>query len=93
MRKNIEQDRQRAIQRFLDGESPVSIWTSLGYSKQWFYRWLDRWRQEEDNWACERSRRPHTFPQRTAIEVEEIVKWVRLELYNQAVFCGAQAIR
>jgi transposase InsO family protein len=93
MSKKLERDRQAAIQRFLDGESPVSIWTTLGYSKPWFYRWLDRWREEGADWVCERSRRPHTFPQRTAIEVEEIVKLVRLELYNQGVFCGAQAIR
>lgn len=29
----------------------------------------------------------------TRAEIEEIVKMVRLSLYNQAMFCGAQAIR
>jgi hypothetical protein len=93
MGKKPASDRQAAIQRSVDGESPVNIWASLGYSKQWFYRWLKRWQEEDPNWACERSHRPHTFPQRTALEVEEIVNLVRWELYNQGVFCGAQAIR
>jgi transposase InsO family protein len=33
------------------------------------------------------------MPRRTPIEIEEIVKLVRLNLYNQDLFCGAQAIR
>ncbi len=47
MRKKLASDRQAAIRRYLDGESPVNIWTSLGYSKQWLYRWLKRWKQED----------------------------------------------
>jgi hypothetical protein len=34
-----------------------------------------------------------TNPGYTPDEFEEIVKMVRLSLYNRAVFCGAQAIR
>lgn len=93
MGRTLIDDRQAAIRRYLAGENPVNIWTSLGYSKQWFYRWLKRWQENDPEWACERSHRPHTFPQRTSSEVEEIVELVRLELYNQGVFCGAQAIR
>jgi transposase InsO family protein len=32
------------------------------------------------------------MPYRTAAEIEEIIKMVRLNLYNQDLFCGAQAI-
>jgi len=30
--------RQSAINRFVAGESPESIWSSLGRSKAWFYK-------------------------------------------------------
>ena len=36
---------------------------------------------------------PRQQPHWTTAVLEEQVKFVRLELYNQAVFCGAQAIR
>lgn len=93
MNPTLEADRQTAVRRYWSGESPVSIWTSLGYSKQWFYRWLERSQEGDAAWYEERSRRPHGCPQRTGLEIEEIVKLVRLQLYNQGVFCGAQAIR
>ncbi|MEN6320326.1 MAG: IS481 family transposase, partial [Syntrophaceae bacterium] len=37
-------------------------------------------------------RRPLSTPTHTPAEIEEIVKMVRLNLYNQDLFCGAQAI-
>ena len=37
--------------------------------------------------------RPLNSPTRTPPEIEEIVKLVRLNLYNQELFSGAQAIR
>jgi putative transposase len=39
------------------------------------------------------SRCPHTQPNRTPAEIEKIVQCIRLELYNRAQFCGAQAMR
>jgi len=38
-------------------------------------------------------KRPVHAANRTPFEIEEIVKLVRLSLYNQDLFCGAQAIR
>jgi len=43
-------------------------------------------------WCEDRSCRPFAKPTRTLSEIEEIVKMVRLSLYNQDLFCGAQAI-
>lgn len=43
-------------------------------------------------WFQDRSRKPLSTPHRTPVEIEEIVKLVRLNLYNQDLFCGAQAI-
>jgi hypothetical protein len=40
----------------------------------------------------EKPRRRLHFPDRTSGEIEKAVKMVRLELYNQDLFCGSQAI-
>jgi putative transposase len=92
MGDKIKQHRILAVQRFKNGESPESICTSLGKSKVWLYKWIKRYSGEETLWCEDRSRRPLSTPLHTPAEVEEIVKMVRLNLYNQDLFCGAQAI-
>jgi hypothetical protein len=81
-----------AVQRFKAGESPEFICSSLGKSKFWLYKWVKRYRKDDSSWFEDRSRRPLSNPHRTPIEIEQIVKMVRLNLYNQDLFCGAQAI-
>ena len=88
----IKQHRIQAVQRFRKGESPESICTSFGKSRVWLYKWIKRYSGEEPSWCEDRSRRPLSTPLHTPAEVEEIVKMVRLNLYNQELFCGAQAI-
>ncbi|MEK6704926.1 MAG: helix-turn-helix domain-containing protein [Bdellovibrionota bacterium] len=92
MEDETKQIRALAVQRFRNGETPESICTSLGKSRSWLYKWVVR--QDEDNpgWNEDRSRSPQSSPYRTAAEIEEIVKIVRLSLYNKGLFCGAQAI-
>jgi len=92
MEDEIKQHRILAVQRFKNGESPESICTSLGKSKSWLYKWIGRHLENNDSWSESRSRRPLTVSSYTSAEVEEIVKMVRLNLYNQDLFCGAQAI-
>ncbi len=93
MTNEEERDRQMAIQRYLGGERPVVIWTSMGHSESWFHKWVQRFRAGGPTWYRERSRRPRASPRRTSQEIEEVVKLERLHLYNQGLFCGAQAIR
>jgi len=92
MGDKIKQHRILAVQRFKNGESPESICTSLGKSRVWLYKWIKRYSGEEPSWCEDRSRRPFSMPLHMPSEVEEIVKMVRLNLYNQDLFCGAQAI-
>ena len=91
MEDEIKQLRALAVQRFKNGESPESICTSLGKSRFWLYKWINR-HSDESSWCEDRSRRPLVVPNQTPTEIEEIVKMVRLNLYNQDLFCGAQAI-
>src|SRR5712691_4735539 len=88
-----EDDRRRAIRRYLSGEKAAAICASMGYSRVWLYKWRKRSHATSEEWWGEQSRRPRAVPTRTAREIEEIVTVVRLSLYNRDLFCGAQAIR
>ena len=92
MENGIKQLRILAVQRFKNGESPGSICTSLGKSKVWLYKWIKRYSEEDPSWYEDRTRRPLSTPMHTPVEIKEIVKMVRLNLYNKDLFCGAQAI-
>jgi putative transposase len=88
-----EARRQRAVERLRRGEAFTVVCLSEGVSRRWLYKWWARYSRDTAAWFQDDSRRPHTQPGRTPAEIEEIVQLVRLELYNQAQFCGAQAIR
>jgi putative transposase len=88
----IQQQRTWAVQRFINGEKPESICVSLSCSKTWLYKWVNRFLEGDPFWVESRSQRPLVTPTRTPPEIEEIVKLVRLNLYNRDLFCGAQAI-
>jgi transposase InsO family protein len=89
----LRKERARAVHRLIEGETPQAICASLKRSKAWLYKWLERYLTGEENWNQGHTHRPSTFPRRTSSETEELVKMIRLNLYNRDVFCGAQAIR
>lgn len=93
MKDDIQKYRILAVKRFLNGEKPSSICVSLGRSRSWLYKWVNRYVDGDNSWSESQSRRPLSNPTHTSFEVEEIVKMVRLNLYNRDLFCGAQAIR
>jgi len=86
-------DRKRAVTRYQRGESPSAICASMGYSRDWLYKWIDRFDAADPTWAEERSRRPATSPSRATDATERAVLTVRHALVSSGVFCGAQAIR
>jgi transposase-like protein len=92
MKDEIERERVRAVQRFLKGEKPESICASLGRSTVWLYKWVKRHVEGDESWSASKSKRPVNSAHRTPAEIEEIVKMIRLNLHNQDLFCGAQAI-
>lgn len=94
MKQKQRRDRQLAVQRYLKGEGLSAIAKSLGYSRRWVYKWVARYHAEEATaeWYAEQSRSPHHNPRQLAVEIVEAVKLARLHLYNQGLFCGAQAI-
>jgi transposase InsO family protein len=92
MEDEIKKHRALAVQRFMNGERPESICTSLSKSRFWLYKWVKRYSNSDASWCEDRSRRPCVTPNHTSAEIEEIVKLIRLSLYNKGLFCGAQAI-
>lgn len=93
MSERQERARRRAVERYLSGENPKSIYTSLGYSHRWFFKWIERYQEGDSEWFCERSRRPAGNARATTDEVEQFVVAVRLVLHDEGLFAGAQAIR
>jgi len=95
MKKNAKHDRVLAIKRYLNGEKPATIARSLGYSRKWIYKWVERYESGDDDsdWCQNQTSAPHSNPCKLSKEMVDAVKLVRLSLYNEGVFCGAQAIR
>ena len=87
-----EKQRVLAVRRFLAGEKPEAICSSLGRSRSWLYKWVQRHSELNNTWHNNLPKKPANVANRTPPEIEEIVKLVRLNLYNQDLFCGAQAI-
>ena len=80
----MEQElRKTAIERYLKGESPKSIYTDLKRSKNWFFKWLRRYKSGEPNWYQDKSRAPVKRPTEiSAVERQRIIS-VRTHLEAQ----------
>ena len=88
----MERKRILAVERFVKGEDPSVICTSLGRSKRWLYKWIKRYREYGESWPEEHSRRPLSNPRHIRSDIEEIVRTIRTSLFGKDLFCGAQAI-
>jgi transposase len=80
---NIKALREKAIKRYLNGESPKDIYQSLGTGKTWFFKWLKRYRVDGKDWAKDHSRRPHQSPKRISKKMEQMVTDSRKKLENK----------
>jgi transposase InsO family protein len=93
MKKKILKQRTSAVQRYLAGEDPQKICASLGKTTRWLYKWAARHIPDDPTWFEDQSRRPFSSPFRTPAEIEQIVEFVRWNLYNKDLFCGDLAIQ
>ena len=86
--------RKQAVNRYLKGESPKSIYTDLHRSKNWFFKWLKRYQTGDSNWYKGRSRAPKRMPTATSeLEKQRIIS-VRSHLESQKFAqIGASAIK
>lgn len=59
----MEQDlRKKAINLYLKGATPKSIYSELNRSKNWFFKWLKRYQTGEPDWYKDKSRAPKRQP-------------------------------
>jgi len=86
--------RMQAIQRYLQGEKPKSIYTDLQRPKKWFFKWLKRYQGGDRDWYKDRSRAPLHSPGRIAgVDQQRIVE-VRKRLESETFAqTGASAIK
>ena len=93
-KRKEQRDRKLAIDRYLNGEQVTTIARSMGYSRQWVHKWIQRHEGSDDgsDWQQSRPTNPESSPRQLTKEIVEAIKMMRLSLYNKGLFCGAQAI-
>lgn len=74
------------------GVSVKELCRQLGISRDSFYRYRRRFREEGPGGLAPRSRRPHKSPNQTSPETEDLIVRVRKELAQLGVDHGAQTI-
>ena len=57
-----QEQRKKAINRYLKGESPKTIYNDLKRSKYWFFKWLKRYQAGEPEWYKDKSKAPLNRP-------------------------------
>ena len=89
-----QKTRKQAIERYIKGESPKSIYTDLNRSKNWFFKWLRRYKTGNNDWHKSRSRSPKRMPSAIGeVEKQRIIS-VRTQLESQKFAqIGASAIK
>jgi transposase InsO family protein len=69
--------RRLAIWRFEQGDPPQQIWTRLGRSRRWFFKWLARYRAEGSAALAGRSRAHRSHPASVSETVRAKVRAAR----------------
>jgi putative transposase len=78
-----EETRRKAIERYLGGESPKSIYEDLKRTKQWFFKWLRRYQSGDPYWCKSKSRAPVHRPFQIDETRREQIISVRKHLESQ----------
>jgi hypothetical protein len=89
-----QKNRKEAIERYLNGEAPISIYTDLGRSRYWFFKWLKRYKTGDIHWYKDKSKAPKRSPTAiNAIDKQRII-YTRRQLESQKFAqTGASAIK
>jgi len=79
-----EELRKETVRRHvLSGETPKSVYTSLGRSKKWFFKWLKRFQTGAVDWYKGNSRAPVTRPTKVSSQEKEIIVATRIRLESE----------
>ena len=72
-----------AVKRYLKGESPKSIYNDLKRSKNWFFKWLKRYKSREPEWYQDKSRAPIKRPTEISETQKQRIISTRTHLESQ----------
>ena len=91
----MEQDlRKKAINLYLKGERPTSIYSDLNRSKNWFFKWLKLYKTGDPDWYKDKSTAPKRQPTAISESDRERIISVRTRLESQKFAqIGASAIK
>lgn len=88
-----EELRQKGIELYKMGWKVSAICSTLGCSRGWLHKWLNRYNEHDETWFKDESRSPHNIPNKIDPEKEQMIVQTRKELlaspYSQY---GSQAI-
>jgi len=78
MKRKQQRDRKLAVERYSNGEHITSIAQSMGYSRKWVYKWIERHDSSDDadGWSQSRTSSPQSRPRQLTIKIVEAVKMV-----------------
>ena len=85
--------RKMAIEQYLQGKSPFSIYPEMGRSKYWFFKWLHRYQSGDTDWYKDQSKIPHHHPHTTPPEMQNLIKNIRIQLEDSYAQVGTSAIK
>ena len=89
-----QQLRKKAIERYLQGESPKAIYSDINRSKNWLFKWLKRYRSGEPEWFQGKSRAPQNSPRAIGeIEKQRIISTRKKLEAQRFAQVGASAIK
>lgn len=79
------QQRQEAINRYLEGEKVTHIASSIGKSRKWVHHWIKRYKNNsgDENWFTDESKAPKKVSSTLATETEHQILLIRHELMNE----------
>ena len=88
------ESRKKAIQRYLKGEKPKTIYTDYKRSKKWFFKWLRRYQTGQKDWYKDQSRAPLKRPSSIDDSEKQRIIQIRKKLESEAFAqTGASAIK
>jgi hypothetical protein len=88
-----ERLRKMAIEQHLQDKSPQAIYHEMGRSKYWFFKWLHRYQSGDSEWYKDQPKTPHHHPHQTPLEMQNLIKNVRIQLEDSYAQVGTSSIK
>lgn len=86
--------RKMAVEQYLQGRGPISIYHELGRSKQWFFKWLHRYQSGDAHWYKDHPRIARSHPHQISPEMRNLLINIRTQLEkNPYAQVGTSAIK